>query len=99
MQKEIGSLEAGKLADVVAFDLDTPHASPATNPIASLVFSARGTDAHTVVVNGCEVVRDRKVTTFQDVKKLQERARNRAKEVVREAGLSARAQSAWAKST
>jgi cytosine/adenosine deaminase-related metal-dependent hydrolase len=36
-----GSLEPGKLADIAIFDLDTPHATPATNPIASLVYSNR----------------------------------------------------------
>jgi 5-methylthioadenosine/S-adenosylhomocysteine deaminase len=61
---EIGSLEPRKLADIAIFNLDTPHSSPATNPIVSLVFSARGPDAHTVFVNGREVVSDHKLTTF-----------------------------------
>jgi 5-methylthioadenosine/S-adenosylhomocysteine deaminase len=94
---EIGSLEPGKLADIAIFDLNTPHASPATNPIASLVYSARGTDAHTVFVNGREVVSDRKLTTFGDTKSLFANARARAQEVVTKAGLSDRAKSAWLK--
>ena len=99
LDAEIGSLEPGKLADIAIFDLDTPHASPATNPIASLVHSARGTDAHTVFVNGREVVSDRKLTTFTDTKRLFATARARAQEIVTKAGLSGRAQSAWLKST
>jgi 5-methylthioadenosine/S-adenosylhomocysteine deaminase len=94
---EIGSLEPGKFADIAIFNLDTPHSSPATNPIASLVFSARGPDAHTVFVNGREVVRDHKLTTFGDVNSLFARARVRAQEIVTKAGLSDRAKSAWLK--
>jgi 5-methylthioadenosine/S-adenosylhomocysteine deaminase len=96
---EIGSLEPGKLADIALFDLDTPHSSPANNPIASLVFSARGPDAHTVFVNGCEVVRNHKLVRFSDVKGLFARARARAQEIVTKAGLSDRAKSAWLKPT
>ena len=92
---EIGSLEPGKLADIAIFNLDTPHSSPATNPIASLVFSARGPDAHTVFVNGREVVRNHKLTTFADVQSLSAHARARAQEIVTMAGLSDRARSAW----
>jgi 5-methylthioadenosine/S-adenosylhomocysteine deaminase len=99
LDAEIGSLEPGKLADIAIFDLDTPHASPATNPIASLIHSARGTDAHTVFVNGREVVSGRKLTTFTDTKRLFASARARAQEIVTKAGLSDRAQSAWLKST
>jgi 5-methylthioadenosine/S-adenosylhomocysteine deaminase len=92
---EIGSLEPGKLADIAIFNLDTPHSSPATNPITSLVFSARGPDAHTVFVNGREVVRNHKLTTFADVQSLSAHARARAQEIVTKAGLSDRARSAW----
>ena|SRR5215813_12815522 len=88
---------SGKLADIAIFDLDTPHSSPATNPIASLVFSARGPDAHTVFVNGREVVRNHKLMTFADGQSLLARARARAQEIVIKAGLSDRAKSAWLK--
>jgi len=94
---EIGSLEPGKLADIALFDLDTPHSSPATNPIASLVFSAHGPDAHTVFVNGREVVRNHKLANFNDVQRLFAAARARAEEIVTKAGLSDRAKSAWLK--
>jgi 5-methylthioadenosine/S-adenosylhomocysteine deaminase len=97
LDDEIGSLEPGKLADIAIFNLDTPHSSPATNPIASLVFSARGADAHTVFVNGREVVRDHRLTTLGDMQSVLARARARAQEIVTKAGLSDRAKSAWLK--
>jgi 5-methylthioadenosine/S-adenosylhomocysteine deaminase len=95
LDDEIGSLEPGKLADIAIFDLDTPHSSPATNPIASLVFSARGPDAHTVFVNGREVIRDHRLTTFAEMQSVFARARARAQEIVTKAGLHERAKSAW----
>jgi 5-methylthioadenosine/S-adenosylhomocysteine deaminase len=94
---EIGSLEAGKLADIAIFDLNTPHSSPATNPVASLVYSARGPDAHTVFVDGREVVSNHHLTTFSDSKPLFARARARTQEIVTKSGLFDRASSAWIK--
>jgi 5-methylthioadenosine/S-adenosylhomocysteine deaminase len=92
---EIGSLEPGKLADVAVFDLSTPHAAPANNPLSSLVYSARGIDARFVIVNGCEVVRDGVLTTFDDVPHLLQTARSRAESIVASAGLGLRAQPSW----
>jgi 5-methylthioadenosine/S-adenosylhomocysteine deaminase len=98
LENEIGSIEAGKLADIAIFDLTTPHATPATNPIASLVYSARGTDAHTVFVNGREVVRDSKLTSFGDTARVLSEGRLRAQEIITKAGIAARTKSAWEKS-
>jgi 5-methylthioadenosine/S-adenosylhomocysteine deaminase len=97
MDGEIGSLEPGKLADIAIFDLNTPHASPATNPIASLVYSARGTDAHTVIVNGREVLSSHKLTSFNETSEILHRVRARATELVAKAGLAERAGSPWLK--
>lgn len=52
MQDRIGSIEPGKRADLVAFDLDNPRCSPWHDPVAALVQSARGTDARHVLVDG-----------------------------------------------
>ena len=87
----------GKLADIAIFDLDTPHSTPATNPLASLVYSARGPDAHAVFVDGRLVVSNHSLTTFSDIKHLFARARARAQEIVTKARLFDRATSAWTK--
>jgi 5-methylthioadenosine/S-adenosylhomocysteine deaminase len=92
---EIGSIEPGKLADLAIFDLMTPYGTPATNPIASLVYSARGPDAHTVFVNGREVVSDHRLTTFGDTARVLAAARTRAREIVTKAGIEMRAASPW----
>jgi len=58
-REELGSLEPGKLADVVALDLDHPHLLPHTDAVSTLVYQAQGTEITTVVCNGEVVVEDR----------------------------------------
>ena len=48
----IGSLTVGKKADLIAVRLDNLHSSPATNPYAALVYSARAEDVCLTMVNG-----------------------------------------------
>jgi len=57
--EQLGSLEPGKLADVVALDLDRPHLLPHTDAVSTLVYQAQGTEITTVVCNGEVVVEDR----------------------------------------
>jgi 5-methylthioadenosine/S-adenosylhomocysteine deaminase len=95
MDREIGSLEVGKLADIAVFDLATPRAAPANNPITSLVYSARGTDAHTVFVNGREVVSEGRLTTFMQVPELIAAVTARSREITAAAGLVERTQPRW----
>jgi 5-methylthioadenosine/S-adenosylhomocysteine deaminase len=52
LQDQIGSLEAGKRADITVFDVSHPPVNGWHRPVSSLVFSATGADAHTVLVNG-----------------------------------------------
>jgi 5-methylthioadenosine/S-adenosylhomocysteine deaminase len=99
LDAEIGSLEAGKLADIAIFDLKTPHAAPANNPISNFVSSAHGTDAHTVFVNGREIVSAGELKTFADIGGLIGAATARAQEIVQKAGLATRTQPVWPKST
>jgi 5-methylthioadenosine/S-adenosylhomocysteine deaminase len=64
LDKQIGSLEAGKLADMIAISLDTPHATPIYNPYSLLVYSLKATDVSDVMVNGRQIVRDRRMLTL-----------------------------------
>lgn len=63
---QIGSLEAGKRADVVLFDTRRPEWRTLFNPVNSLVYSADGRSVHTVIVDGRVVVEDHR-PTFVDV--------------------------------
>jgi 5-methylthioadenosine/S-adenosylhomocysteine deaminase len=95
LEDEIGSLEVGKRADVALFDLKNPRCVPVNNPITALVCSAKGTDAHTVFVNGQAVVRDHRLVSNVDVERLFDMASKRAKGIIASAGLERRAQPQW----
>ncbi len=60
----IGTLEAGKRADVICVALDRPRAVPAYDAFHHLVFAARAADVAHVVVDGRVVVRDRELRTI-----------------------------------
>ena len=64
LEREIGSLETGKRADLAVIDLDTPRATPLYDVYSQLVYAVKGSDVTDVVVNGRDIVRDRKCLTL-----------------------------------
>jgi 5-methylthioadenosine/S-adenosylhomocysteine deaminase len=64
MEKEIGSIEKGKRADIAMVGTAAPHGVPMYNVYSQLVYALKGSDVQTVVVNGRTVVKDRKVLTM-----------------------------------
>lgn len=66
-EKIIGSLEAGKKADIIVLDLDQPHLTPMYNIISHLIYAARGSDVIHSIINGRMVMRDRRLNTMDDV--------------------------------
>jgi len=58
-EKEIGSLEEGKKADIIVVDLGSPHLCPLFNPVSILVYSARGADVKDVIVDGVILMKER----------------------------------------
>jgi 5-methylthioadenosine/S-adenosylhomocysteine deaminase len=66
MEKEIGSLEAGKKADLILLNLDEPNAVPMYDVYAQLAYALKGSDVKTVIINGQLVMRDRKVLTVNE---------------------------------
>ena len=64
MEKEIGSLEAGKRADLISVRIDRPHAVPLYDVYSDLVYALKASDVTDVVVNGRIVVRDAKCLTI-----------------------------------
>jgi len=63
---EIGSLEAGKRADVIVVDFDQLHSAPKTDVISSIVYSAQAADVRTTIIDGCIVMRDRELMTMSE---------------------------------
>jgi len=66
MEKEIGSLEAGKKADLVLISLNEPNAVPMYDVYAQIAYSLKGSDVDTVLIGGCVVMRDRKLLTVDE---------------------------------
>ncbi len=62
---EIGSLEAGKRADLIIVDTRKPHLTPLYDPASHLVYAAGGSDVRDVIIDGRLVVRDRTVLTIK----------------------------------
>jgi 5-methylthioadenosine/S-adenosylhomocysteine deaminase len=66
LEKEIGSLEPGKKADLILLDLDQPNAVPIYDIYAALAYALKGSDVRTVVIGGKVVMRDRKLLTINE---------------------------------
>jgi 5-methylthioadenosine/S-adenosylhomocysteine deaminase len=64
LEKEIGSLEPGKRADLIALRLDHAHAVPMYDVYSQLVYALKSSDVTDVVVNGRVVVKDSKCLTI-----------------------------------
>jgi 5-methylthioadenosine/S-adenosylhomocysteine deaminase len=66
MEKEVGSLEAGKRADVITVSMTAARQTPMYDPLSHLVYTTRGDDVRTTIVNGRVLMRDRKVITLNE---------------------------------
>jgi 5-methylthioadenosine/S-adenosylhomocysteine deaminase len=72
LEKYIGSLEVGKKADIILVDLSKPHLRPLHDICATLVYSARGSDVDTVIVNGEVLMENRQVRTLNEAAVMEE---------------------------
>ncbi len=75
--REIGSLEPGKKADLITIDLEQPHLTPRAHIPQLLGYYAEGADVANVIVDGRPLMRDRNVLTV-DVKAVVARAQAEA---------------------
>jgi cytosine/adenosine deaminase-related metal-dependent hydrolase len=74
LDNEIGSLEEGKCADIIAVDLSQPHLTPQVALPNLLAYYVGGHDVDTVIVGGRVIMRERTIETA-DVKEVVKRAR------------------------
>jgi 5-methylthioadenosine/S-adenosylhomocysteine deaminase len=77
LEKEIGSLEPGKRADLIAVRTDRPHAVPLYDPVSQLVYALKAADVRDVMVNGKLAVRDAHPLTLDEKAILQKAAEYR----------------------
>jgi 5-methylthioadenosine/S-adenosylhomocysteine deaminase len=66
LASEIGSLEVGKRADLAIVRLDRLHATPVTDVISALVYSAEPDDVDTVIIDGEVVMRERQLLRIDE---------------------------------
>lgn len=64
MENEIGSLEVGKSADIIAVDLNDISTQPVYDPVSQLVYSASRNQISDVWVHGKQLVKEHKLTTI-----------------------------------
>lgn len=71
LDNEIGSLEAGKKADLIIIDLNKPHFYPMFDVVSSMAYTAQASDVETVIINGKVVMENYDLKTI-DVEKVYE---------------------------
>ena len=84
----LGSLEPGKLADVVMVDMNTLRLGLSKNVVSALVYTAGSADVDTVIVDGQILMQNKRVTVLDEAALLVE-AKDAWDGVLRRAGLSA----------
>ena len=62
----VGSLEAGKRADLITVSMNATRQVPMYDPVSHLVYVTRGDDVRNTIVNGKVLMRDRKVATLNE---------------------------------
>ena len=72
MEKEIGSLEPGKRADLLIVSMSSARQTPMYDPVSHLVYVTRGDDVRTTIVNGKVLMRDRRPLTLNRAQVLAE---------------------------
>lgn len=66
LEDKIGSLEIGKLADIVIVDMDSLNQIPMYNVYSDLVYATKSNDVNTVIINGKIVMREKHLLTLQE---------------------------------
>ena len=66
MEKEIGSIETGKKADLILIDTTAPHATPMYNVYSELVYALKASDVKTVIIGGRVVMQDRRMLALDE---------------------------------
>ncbi len=87
MEDKIGSLEAGKLADVIIIDTKSLNMQPIYDPYSAIVYSMLPSDVKTTIINGKIIMENKKIRTYdvdkarKDLKSLEETVKAEAKKL------------------
>jgi 5-methylthioadenosine/S-adenosylhomocysteine deaminase len=89
LENEIGSLEAGKRADIIVVDLQRPHSTPVSDVVSALVYSAQPSDVRAAIIDGRLLLNDGELVTMNEAIVVRN-ANREAGELVKRAQLSSR---------
>ena len=89
LEEEIGSIEPGKKADLILFDLEQPHLYPMHHVPSGLVYQSKGSEVRWVWVDGEPLLADGRLTRIgpEDERRIMEEAQAASAGVARRAGL------------
>jgi 5-methylthioadenosine/S-adenosylhomocysteine deaminase len=66
MDKQIGSLEAGKKADIIIVDTSAAHATPMYDVYAQIVYALKNSDVRTTIIGGKVIMEDRRMLALDE---------------------------------
>jgi 5-methylthioadenosine/S-adenosylhomocysteine deaminase len=95
LDREIGSLEKGKRADIAVFDVQKPYVGVLHRPISNFICASKGSDARLVMVDGVIVYRDGTFARFKECERTILEAENIGRKALDAAGLRSRLEPAW----
>jgi 5-methylthioadenosine/S-adenosylhomocysteine deaminase len=98
LEKEIGSIEVGKKADIVVIDYDNAFMTPIHHPVSAIVYSALGHEVSSVMIDGKFVLRDGVITQVNE-KAIRRRAQQCADALTVRAGTDRFKRRPWRSTT
>lgn len=93
-QDSIGSLEAGKSADIILIDLDYLHLKPLYHLPSVLIYQTKGHEIDTVVIGG-KVVMENKIILYLDEKKIAADLADTSNRIIKKMNLSHLTNRGW----
>lgn len=77
LEKEVGSIEAGKKADIIMIDMDDTVTKPVNDLIADIVYNVKGSNVNTTIINGNILMENRKINNINE-----DELYNKCKEII-----------------
>ncbi|MFX0195345.1 MAG: amidohydrolase family protein [Candidatus Hodarchaeota archaeon] len=65
-ENEVGSIEVGKKADIIIIDLQKPHMHPVNRIVPTIVYTVKGNDVETTIIDGKIVMENHELKTIQE---------------------------------
>ncbi|CEI72145.1 MULTISPECIES: amidohydrolase [Romboutsia] len=87
LEKEIGSLEVGKKADMIILNPNTIHSLPMHNPIGNIVYSMSSENIESTICDGKWLMKEKEILVLDEVELL-EKVKNQAEKIRKKANIN-----------